>query len=52
MRVSIRDYDNLPNNPITIFWNELQTRVKNKHKHQNDSILLKKSFSFSIRVVD
>ncbi|CAF2902734.1 unnamed protein product [Rotaria sp. Silwood2] len=26
MRISIRDYDNIPENPITIFWNELQTK--------------------------
>ncbi|CAF1161447.1 unnamed protein product [Rotaria sp. Silwood1] len=26
MRISIRDYDNIPENPITIFWNELQIK--------------------------
>ncbi|CAF4243440.1 unnamed protein product, partial [Rotaria magnacalcarata] len=27
MRVSIRDYDDIPENPITIFWTELQLKV-------------------------
>ncbi|CAF0964427.1 unnamed protein product, partial [Rotaria sordida] len=26
MQISIRDYDNIPENPITIFWNQLQTK--------------------------
>jgi hypothetical protein len=28
MRVSIKDYDDISVNPVTIFWNELQEKVK------------------------
>jgi hypothetical protein len=28
MRISIRDFDDIPENPVTIFWNELQRKVK------------------------
>jgi hypothetical protein len=46
MRVSIRDFDDIPENPVTIFWNELQRKVKNK-EYQFEFYIL-----FSILVVD
>jgi hypothetical protein len=46
MRVSIRDFDDIPENPVTIFWNELQRKVKNKEFQFEFYIL------FSILVVD
>jgi len=46
MRISIRDFDDIPENPVTIFWNELQRKVKNK-EYQFEFYIL-----FSILVVD
>jgi hypothetical protein len=43
MRMSIKDYDNIPENPVTIFWNGLQTKVKNFKStkfHHSFSILV------------
>ena len=32
MNRTIKDYDNLPKSPVTIFWNELQQKVKHIKK--------------------
>lgn len=34
MRLSIQDYDDIPENPITVFWDELQRKVIDKLKEK------------------
>lgn len=52
MRMSIRDYDNVLENPITIFWNELQRKVREIEKKVcRELVLLLMSLSILVVVL-